>query len=290
MNLNKLLMPKVGAEGASPEWVSEEIRRRIVSGQASMIGRFGSVEIKGVLYPFLPSIVRSAVRAKVFGALRNNAGFFPVSNASVERFSELMLQDMAQLDILGSWRCEERLFERRFQAAKRVVLSSLEPYFCNSPWSSALEGKRVLVVHPFSETIASQYHAKRELLFENKGVLPEFESLRVVRAVQTIAGNESDFSDWFAALEYLKSEVDRLDFDVAIIGCGAYGFPLAAHVKRRGKVAVHLGGATQILFGIKGLRWDCHPIVSRLYNESWVRPNVADVPTGASSVEGGCYW
>ena len=32
--------------------------------------------------------------------------------------------------------------------------------------------------------------------------------------------------------------------------------PLAAFIKSIGKKAVHLGGSTQILFGIKGERWD----------------------------------
>ena len=27
------------------------------------------------------------------------------------------------------------------------------------------------------------------------------------------------------------------------LGCGAYGFPLAAHVKRMGKKAIHMGGS-----------------------------------------------
>lgn len=46
-----------------------------------------------------------------------------------------------------------------------------------------------------------------------------------------------------------------IDFEVAIIGCGAYGFPLAAEIKKMGKVAIHLGGAIKRLLEIKGKRW-----------------------------------
>ena len=53
----------------------------------------------------------------------------------------------------------------------------------------------------------------------------------------------------------MKSEIDKCDYDVCLIGCGAYGFPLAAHVKHKGKQAIHLGGTLQLLFGIKGNRW-----------------------------------
>ena len=45
-------------------------------------------------------------------------------------------------------------------------------------------------------------------------------------------------------------------FDIAIIGCGAYGLPLAAKLKKEGRQAIHLAGVTQLMFGIKGKRWE----------------------------------
>lgn len=64
------------------------------------------------------------------------------------------------------------------------------------------------------------------------------------------------YLNWFETLEYMKGEVAKADFDVALIGCGAYAFPLASYVKRLGKKSVITAGATQLLFGIKGARWD----------------------------------
>lgn len=108
---------------------------------------------------------------------------------------------------------------------------------------------------------------------------------------QTIAGNcDERYGTWFDALADLERAVDALDFDVAVIGCGAYGFPLAAHVKDIGRQAVHLGGATQMLFGIRGRRWDLKDIGPALYNDSWVRPSADERPENADSVESGCYW
>ena len=87
----------------------------------------------------------------------------------------------------------------------------------------------------------------------------------------------------------MYSEVMKYDFDVAIIGCGAYGMPLAAKIKNGGKIAIHLGGATQLLFGIKGARWDHHPL-SRMYNEHWTRPAEEETPKASQLIEGACYW
>ena len=111
-------------------------------------------------------------------------------------------------------------------------MDTLEPYLHDNPWSEALAGKKILVIHPFNKTIENQYHNKRTLLFKDERVLPEFASLQTIKAVQTLAGNKVTYKDWFAALDYMKSEIDQKDFDVAILGCGAYGFPLAAHVKQ----------------------------------------------------------
>ena len=146
------------------------------------------------------------------------------------------------------------------------------------------------MIHPFAETIKKQYE-KREALFENPEILPELKVLNTVKAVQTIAGCQDDrFATWFEALEWMYEEAMKTDFDVAIIGCGAYGFPLAARIKAAGRQAIHMGGATQLLFGIKGHRWDEYPLISRLYKESWVRPDEKEKPMQAEKVEEGCYW
>ena len=107
------------------------------------------------------------------------------------------------------------------------------------------------------------------------------------RAVQTIAGNKDPrFNNWFEALDLMYNEAMSKDFDVAIIGCGAYGFPLAAKLKAAGKIAIHMGGATQYLFGVTGARWG----KSKLVNENWIRPFPEERPEGYKTVEDGCYW
>ena len=124
----------------------------------------------------------------------------------------------------------------------------------------------------------------------NKSVLPKFKSFETIRAMQTIAGTDSNFTDWFEALNAMKSEMDKKDFDVVIIGCGAYGFPLAAHAKRIGKKAIHLGGPTQMLFGIKGKRWVENDDFKAIINKYFVFPSDTDKIKNASKVKDGCYW
>jgi hypothetical protein len=239
---------------------------------------------RAVPLPYLKQI-RTAVHV--------NSGIFSNDDDSLDRFSETYLAAVEATDVMGVWfnRNEHKIVEKYCPAAKLVQLEALNPVHHERPWSSELAGKRVLVVHPFARTIESQYRTKRALLFENPNVLPEFE-LSTLTAVQSIAGQRPDFPTWFDALEHMRGQIEAVDFDVAIIGAGAYGLPLGAAVKRMGRQCVQLGGATQLLFGIRGRRWEVESPddIAPLFNEHWVRPSAEETPQDCSSVEGGCYW
>lgn len=133
----------------------------------------------------------------------------------------------------------------------------------------------------------------KNLNLSAEDVLPEFEQLRVIKAIQSAAGNatETGYNSWFDALNSMKMQMDEEDYDIALIGCGAYGMSLAAHAKRKGKIAIHLAGWTQMLFGIYGKRWlEDQPQYSRFINEYWVRPDESERPKNADTIEGACYW
>ena len=119
--------------------------------------------------------------------------------------------------------------------------------------------------------------------------MPEFK-LEVIQAVQSLGTTQTEFETWFDAYDFMCSEIKNKDFDIAIIGAGAYGLPLASFVKSLGKKSVHLGGATQLLFGIKGKRWDNDPLISLLVNEYWTRPSNEETPAKENLLEDGCYW
>lgn len=267
-----------------------------------MICRFGSCELMALTACInerelsLPSKIWHLVKrfepVKLSDLLKRrmyyNAGFFHKDREAFERFTDLMIEDMKQIDVLLSWRHEELRVEKYFPKAMAVPLETAEPFHFKDPWSSVLKGKKVLVVHPFEESIRTQY-GKRGLLFKDPSVLPDFE-LKIVKAVQSSAGAQSGFSSWFDALNHMKKEIDNHDYDIALIGAGAYGFPLAAHVKRSGKKAFHVGGALQLLFGIKGSRWENIPLYHDIFNEHWIRPSSSETPRKSNLVENATYW
>lgn len=279
---------KVHSASEGNEWISQ----MITSGIPSAVCRLGYNELR-VMMECTENQLKGkkiVVSEESKNLICNNAGFFPKNDAAIEKFSDMLKEALGEVDLLGVWdnKMEDLAVKEFMPNVKLCELRGLEPYYFEEPWSANLRGKKVLVIHPFAETIEQQYK-KREKLFE-KPVLPEFE-LYTLKAVQTAAGEKDDrFNTWFDALEYMVNEALKIDFDVAIIGCGAYGLPLATKLKKAGKIAIHVGGATQIIFGIKGKRWDVHPVISTLYNDEWVRPSENESPSGIKKVENGCYW
>lgn len=268
---------------------SNYLRKSINAGEPFMAARYGLSEMF-VMRSYICKLPDKKSRS--LEQLRKWSGFFPVTEENGQKFTDMMIDCSKAVDYLAvGFQAMENYFIRSYMK-KEVFLSefrSFEPWYGDLPWTAALKGKKVLVVHPFSRTIESQYK-KRDKLFPETDILPYFE-LSTVTAVQTVAGQvDSRFESWFEALDYMYDEAMKKDFDIALIGCGAYGFPLAAMLKNSGKIAIHMGGMLQVLFGIKGKRWDEDPIVSKYYNENWVRPREDEKPQSSNTVEDGCYW
>lgn len=296
-----------------PDIVSNLIYSKLISPEPCMVARFGDGELALTANYYEISQIKHSVIKYIRGEISDwwwNKGiiskfeteFIPYDVNNFSNFGKMMLNDAAQVDILAEWFTEYRnLYHIKnvISQAHRVTLLSIEPYWAKQPWTRALRGKKVLVINMFADLIEKQYNENRTKLFKDSDVLPEFE-LHTIKAINIYDRVPSRFNGWFEELEWMKSEMDKTDYDIALIGCGAYGFPLAAHAKRMGKKAVHLGGALQLLFGIKGKRWE-NPeygasILKRenaypeLFNEYWIRPDKQHTPKIAKNIEGGCYW
>jgi hypothetical protein len=220
--------------------------------------------------------------------MENNAGFFPPTSEMLDRFGTLYLECLKNMDLIWSmWFSEfEDMIYRTICPATPVGSfdDTSFPYNIKMSWIKSLAGKKVLVVHPFVSSIERNYK-NREKLFADKDFLPEFDLL-TIKAVQSIASTETEFGDWFEALEYMKTQMDKLEYDVLLVGAGAYGLPLASHARNMGKVAIHLGGVLQLFFGIKGKAYD-H---MKIYNDFWTSASEEERPDNYKQVESGRYW
>ncbi len=278
------------------------IYHALKSDKPFLVARMGSTEQRAIMNSLaLQYGLRNTIDPYNISSLVKNSGFFFSEHEksqenvlrAVTRFAEMSLDALRVCDIYAIWDNygDEYLIRNYLRKDGRICrLEALEPWYMpNEPWSRALEGKNVLFISPLAETIRKQAKSSNKL-FPGTDILPPF-NLKCLKAVQTIAGNrDSRFRDWFEALDWMYHEIRKIDYDVAIVGCGAYGLPLSGMLKRDNKQVILMGGATQLFMGIKGKRWSERPFFQKLFNEYWVYPREEDRPKNYSTIENGCYW
>lgn len=270
------------------------------------ITRFGCIEIEAVDYylQYKNSDGQCVFPDYIKDNMRNQTVFFTPTDELLSKYCQETVDMIKNIDILGVINCygknnssEEPLIKK--YASPNIKLIHLswimqETFKEKKPWTRILEGKKVLIIHPFEKSIINQY-PKGEKLFQNPLIFPKFK-LETIKAVQGIDTDSSknQYKDWFEALEYMYREIDKKDFDIALIAAGAFGMFLANYIKQKGKQAVHAGGALQLLFGIKGERWNKPGYENILYNEYWTSPLKEECPSDLDNFLKGekikAYW
>jgi hypothetical protein len=221
------------------------------------------------------------------------AGLYPYTVATTLTFNDYFKHALKQVDLIPQWNkvnpmFEKFVFEEYCPEARLTRLQDLEPYFFEKPWTNYLEGKKVLVFSPFAESIENNYKNLDKIW--NNRIISNFR-LKTVKYpfALKIAPNpkyKSSFDIYEEYLEILRNE----EFDVGIFGTGFTSLLFAAECKRLGKTGIHLGGSTQILFGVKGQRWLDIPEFAPFFNDYWTTPLDSEKPEKRQIVEGGCYW
>ena len=148
----------------------------------------------------------------------------------------------------------------------------------------------MLVIHPFEQTIRTQlpHLAKLGVYSESahENLARRTHDTTVLACPQLPYMVPPRHRDWFHGLGEMQEAMNAIDFDVAIIGAGAWSIPLAAHAKKLGRIGLHLGGTINLLFGIRVGRFEDRG----LYNDHWIRPLPSECPANHKLMENGAYW
>lgn len=229
--------------------------------------------------------------------LLTTSGFFQDGGSEkkdIERYAEMTISALRDMDMHFVWNLRGEAFLLGNYANPASIF--INKGIVQTPWHeqgrtwmSGLCGKKVLVISPFSESIKVQY-AKRKKLFTNENNLPDF-NLTTYQSLETQMGDSKGFKDWFEAYQYMETEILQMEFDIAIVGCGAYGYPLTAAIKKAGKQAIEMCSSTQLMFGIKAKRWERenNKFVMKWWNDAWIYP-LETPPQYYKEIEDGAYW
>jgi hypothetical protein len=278
----------------SPEAGNAWIADLVKSGKPASCGKLGVVELRmlrlwqqhkdaaGHLATWTPW------KAEM---LKVNAGVYPTDPDTLSKWAAIFEDAITQLDGSAIY----------FNFGEYRTLRSLSPnfmpmddtafegFYFDEPWTQHLAGKRLLVATPFASTVEAQSKRLPEIWAKHPKTLFDVH-VETIRVPLSAGISTPEYPTWVDGLNAMKREMESKTFDALFVGAGAWSVPLAAHAKRLGKFAIHLGGATQLMFGIKGGRWDDNPRINRFFTDAWVRPGPADRPKDAHKVEKACYW
>lgn len=270
---------------------NEIIKKAILNKEKISFGKIGGIESSHILNYMnsgFPSLIRG-------DSLSINAGINTNSQSELKKWLDSYIEAIKDLDYILEW-CPEQgdkqIIEKIWNGKKIFdSFQDLEPFFHDkNGWQYSLHDKKILVVSPFYDTI-SQQAKKFDKLWN--GVTPK--EVKVIKSPypSKVCGDLKNISYWIN-LQIMKRQIDMCDdYDFAIVGCGGFSLLVLQHIKSLGIPCVHLGGGTQLIFGIKGKRWDSDKsfLESNWYGTSeWTRPLVHEIPSFANLVENGCYW
>jgi hypothetical protein len=268
-----------------------------------LIGRIANVE--GV-------VARRFAAGQPYDPVRKlaslNAGISPPTDAVLDGFSQryrdaMRAADLMTLPFYPNWL--DWMTESKTLVADGTPWFSYDvlrhPFGEDDPakhWIRGLDGRRVLVVSPLRQSIERQLDNLDAVYGNLPGLRPAWASVTVVEAPMTQWDSETPGAPqpnktWTGHFTDLTREMARHadDFDVCLLGCGGYGMPVAHFVKTElDRTALVFGGALQLLFGIRGARWDQREPVSKWFTDAWIRPAPAERPDDWQKIEGGCYW
>ncbi len=279
--------------------LSDNIAQHIESGRPMLLARLGGTEgaIAGQ-YCERKLKIRKHYNPQTLDWLFTTSGFFADDyedkSQAVDSYAELTIEGLSDCDYLSAMfptKIYMPYFFKRFAKNAVPTHSDLGPYFdveTDKSWIRALKGKKVLVINSFTESIEYQYKRKDKLVNDKKFELPDFELLVYRTYVTQVGERPGGFKNSFEVLEKMLSDIKKIDFDIALIGAGAYGFPIAVEIKRMGKIAIETCGRTPLFFGIYGER-DLKLGINENLTDAWIRP-MENPPKKFKEIENGCYW
>lgn len=281
------------------------LKRAIDKKEGLLIGRNGTIELEVMLFKLFSAAPLQEYPKHLQKKIELHAGVWPPTNTLLDKWVFSMLEAIRLSDVLvAGWYeplkdAEKKLLDQVNTLSPRIPLRSLEPYYVDPSlrWTNLLQGQRVAIVSSFSSTVMKQVEKRQDIWpISTESLLPASTIWIPIQTgyspalAQGNCGWPSEIQSWDVAVMDCTKRVIKAKARIAIIGCGGLGMLIGAELRKRGVIAIVLGGATQVLFGIKGSRWENHSVISKFWNDAWTWPDSKETPGGAQNIEGACYW
>ena len=238
---------------------------------------------------------------KLFIQLSIENGIYNLTKNSLSRYVKLYKETIEKSDSLAVFInlmvTQQKYFVEN-NKLETLYSRVLEPFYCCKdnikPWSHYLLGKKVLIVNPFVDSFQQQLKNNFQIFKdpEKKLFLDEQEFV-FYKTYNTSAGNALH-ENWEKTYDMMCDDISKLDFDIALLGCGGYGLPLCNYIHEKlDKSVIYIGGGLQLLFGVMGARWENVQMWKDIIKENqtkFIRPSKEEQIENKERVEGGCFW
>jgi hypothetical protein len=288
----------------STQWLYNTIAN---SKNGLAIAKIGSFELNAIIFYLRRKQSKEPYPEEIRLSITVNNGLWEIEDLtldeSIDVWAHSILKALEYMDGISPWNpmnpLEEMMIIRNCcPQAKQLDLLSLEPYYTkDKEYSLLMTNGPIAVISPFAKSIKQQWE-KRDKLFpghmwsKEQKIIPiqAFYGPYLNRFGGLSYPTEVLSKGPLAAVDYYVNEVKKSGAKYCFVGITAIAILIVAELKKSGIIAIHTGGATQIMFGVKGMRWKQMDFFRKLFNDEWVDPLSEETPTEAKRVEGGCFW
>ena len=278
---------------------NKEIINTINSNKVFIIARFGLGPETTLCYNY--NVNKKINNNNLNNVLRICGIYCKNNNITVfEKYFEELNNAIENSDILACFNNSniesiQNVYSTMYNLTK-IHSRSLEPFYVMQdneiPWTHYLFGKKVLVVNPFTDSMKKQLDNNFQI-FKDKKIFLDGQEFIFYKSFQT-HGNHYIHNNWLETFTIMCNDIEKLEFDIALLGCGGYGLPLCNFIKTKmNKSSIYIGGGLQLLFGVIGHRWinrDDWKKIIKENNSNFVFPSENEKLDNKNTVENSAYW
>jgi hypothetical protein len=242
----------------------------------------------------------NTIDAEDLRILSNFGGIYANDINLIMKYLDMYLDATMHGDILACYNMQQHLNNQNKLSneynLQKIHSRSVEPWYACleniKPWSNDLYGKKVLIINPFVDSFQKQIKNNFKI-FKNKEIFHPQQHFEFYKCYQTSSGNHIH-NNWLETFTIMCNDIKKIDFDIALLGCGGYGLLLCDFIKRQlNKSAIYVGGGLQLMFGVMGKRWENREDWKQIIHENdcrFIRPSGDEIIKNNHLLEGSCYW
>lgn len=278
---------------------NKEIINTINSNKVFIIARFGLGPETTLCYNY--NVNKKINNNNLNNVLRICGIYCKNNNITVfEKYFEELNNAIENSDILACFNNSniesiQNVYSTMYNLTK-IHSRSLEPFYVMQdneiPWTHYLFGKKVLVVNPFTDSMKKQIDNNFQI-FKDKKIFLDDQEFIFYKSFQT-HGNHYIHNNWLETFTIMCNDIEKLEFDIALLGCGGYGLPLCNFIKTKmNKSSIYIGGGLQLLFGVMGHRWinrDDWKKIIKENNTNFIYPSNDEQLDNKNTIENSAYW